>query len=241
MTAAQDLRYLVDVAYPEIVTNLTTMLTKLDEELTAIGAEVTTITDGVLGASETDHLAKLEAKRVANGWDYVTTWGNYGDDSLTDWAIWVFNGVPWTIGIVRLSDDSFRIDNLTPPTFIDDSPILCQAGSIVRVVSSSSLNPGVSVTVNLKAGTALPNPLTSVDRAHIVYEYIGTGWDSDAGIIQAQDAFDLGYSQINDQISLNGTYGLLAQESNIQTGIDVQTLNKEKYEQFITDYEPYAA
>lgn len=242
MTAAQDLRYLVDVAYPEIVANLTTMLTNLNVELAAVEAETTTVTDGVLGASTTDHEAKLEAKRAANGWDYVTTWGDYGILNLKDdWAIWNFFGAPITIGLLRLSNNSFRITSLTPPVFPDHMPVLCQGGSIIREVASSVTVPGVSVTVTLKTGTALPLPLISVDRAYGVYAYLGVGWDGDAGIIQAQDAFDLGYSQINDEISLTGTYGLLAQEENITTGIDVQTLNKEKYEQFIIDYEPYAA
>jgi len=240
MAAADDLRYLVDVAYPEIVANLTTMLAQLEDEKTAVVAETATVNDGVLNASETDHKAKLEAKRVANGWDYIIYGPNYADSQLIDWAIWEFDGIPWTTGILRLSNTSFRITSATPPTFVDDSPILSQGGSVIQEVLSSVVVPGVSVTVTLKAGI-LPNPLISIDRASIVYEYLGTGWDSDAGIIQAQDVFELGYSQINDPISLTGTYGLLAQESNIQTGIDVQTLNKEKYEKFITDYEPYAA
>lgn len=241
MTVEQDLRTLVDVTYPETVANLNLMLTNLNLNKTANDAEITTIEDGVLAASISDHLAKLEVKRVANGWDYVTTWGTYGvGDIKNDWAIWDLSTF-YVIGLVRLGNDSFRIDSLTPPTFPDNSPIRAQVGDVDREVLSTVTDPGVSVTVTLKAGTPLPNPLGGVQKSIVVYQYLGTGWDSDAGLLQAQGAFDLGYSQLNDPVSLTGTYGLYARRDNINLGISVQTDNRDKYEEFIVGYESYAA
>jgi hypothetical protein len=55
------------------------------------------------------------------------------------------------------------------------------------------------------------------------------------------NAFPLAYSHINDPIDLNGTYGLLARRDSIVIGRDVQILNKAKYDDFVTLYEPYAS
>ena len=241
MTAAQDLRVRID-EYIETVANLDIMLTNLNANLTDTNNEIVTITDGVLGASTVDHEAKLEAKRVANGWDYVMTYGGYGTLNLEDdWAIYTMDGAAYSAGLVRLSDDSFRINSISPPSFTVNTPIKALPGGIIREINGVVTVPLTSVTVTLRSGTALPNPLTRVDKGVIRYEYLGTGWDGDAGLLQAQGAFNTGYGQINDPISTSGTYGLNDQVANLTLGISVQTANRNAYQSFIDDYEPYAA
>jgi hypothetical protein len=251
MAAADDLRLLV-TGYTEMVVNLNIMLARLDAELAALAAEITTITDGAMAGALASHLARLEAKRVALGFVLVHTWGTYGTDNISDnWGIWAYNENPWTGNITRLSDDSFRHDGQSFPLYSAGRPILCGAGDVARIVLSQNYlppEPGPDppmasgwVIVTLEAGTALPNPLTSIDNSQYGYILDGAGWDSDAGIIADQIAFALGYDHINDPIDLSGTYGLLARIVNITTGYDVQVLNRDKYQEFVDYYEPYAA
>lgn len=241
MTAAQDLRIRIN-EYTETVANLDIMLTNLNAELADTNAEILTIDNGVLDASTADHEARLEAKRVSNGWDYVMTYSGYGIINLEDdWEIYTMNGAAHSAGITRLSDDSFRVSGLTFPTYTVNTPIKALPGSIIREVYSTVVVAAVSTTVTLYPGTALPNPLTRIDQGNIVYEYLGTGWDSDAGILAAQGAFNTGYGQINDSISASGTYGLDERVTNLTLGISVQTANRAAYQSFIDDYEQYAA
>ena len=250
MAAADDLRLLI-TGYTEMVANLDIMIARLDAELAALNAEITTITDGVMGAAETAILAKLEAKRALNAWQLVITWGDFGTINITEWAIHGWDGNPWSAGITRLSDDSFRVTGAIIPT-VPVTMVKIQPGDIERTVISVGYvqpEPGPdppaadgTTTVNLQPGeTALPPSIDSFERTEIVYQFNGTGWDSDADIIQDQDAFALGYDEINAAIDLNGTYGLNARVSNITTGRDVQVLNRAKYQSFVTLYEPYAA
>jgi hypothetical protein len=257
MTAAQDLRLLLD-DYTEMVTNLDLMIARLDEEIGSLLAEVTTITDGAMGGAQDSLDVRLEAKRVANGWQSILTY--YTSTEITDWAIYGYNGTPidGPGDFVRENDHSFSFSGMSIPTFKTGTKVKCQAGDIERTIISQNRQnpvaaepgpdppaaPGVPgyVIVNLDPGeAALPNPLITVEKCTIVYAYDGTGWDSDAGIIADQYAFEVGYDQINAPIDLNGTYGLIARYSNVSVGRGVQVLNRNKYQQFVTLYEPYAA
>ena len=246
MTAAQDLRVLVDVTYPQIVDNLNVMLVKLDEKLVETQEEIVTITDGVLGAAEIDHLAALEAKRVANGWAYVKTFGDYGTKNLTDWQIFAFSGSP--IPATYLTDDSFRVNVVVSPAI--ESPILAQPGSIQRNISTFTWGPPqpppppppvfTYTNVALLPGTALPAGLTNVEFSSVIYSPT-VNWDSDPALESHQDAYLIGLDQLEAEINIDGTYGLEAREDQIDLGILVQTKNRDKYVEFITVYEPYAA
>jgi hypothetical protein len=251
MTIADDLRLLV-TGYSEMVVNLDIMLGRLDAELSALAAEISTITDGAMAGARSSHLSRLEAKRVALGFGFtsVYTWGTYGTDNISDdWAIWRYNVGPWTGNITRINTNSFRHDGMSFPTYVTEEPVLCN--NVARVVNSviytppepgpdPPMAPG-SIIVNLQTGTALPSPLNEIYGSYFGYEYNGAGWDSDAGIIADQFAFALGHDQINADIDLNGTYGLNARVSNITTGRDVQILNRNKYQDFVDYYEAYAA
>jgi hypothetical protein len=126
MTVADDLRILVDEDYPEMVANLNIILTKLGESKTEIENEIITINDGVLDAAEVDHLAALEAKRVANGWALVITFGDYGVLNLTDWLIYGFNGSP--LPATYQNPSTFRVNAVI--TSATGSPVLMQPGNI---------------------------------------------------------------------------------------------------------------
>jgi hypothetical protein len=251
MTTAEDLRILVD-EYTVIASNLAIMVDRLDAELVSLNDEITTITDGVMGAAQTSLDSRLEAKRALNNWQSIKTY--YTSTSISSWNIWAYDGNPINgPGIFdRLSDNSFQFSGMSFPSFTVGTKVKCQPGDIERTIIGQVIvapipgpdPPAVagSVTVNLDPGeTALPNPLNTVERCEVVYAYDGTGWDSDAGIIQDQNAFTTGYSHINDPIDFNGTYGLLTRISSITTGRDVQALNKAKYDDIVTYYEPYAS
>jgi hypothetical protein len=257
MTTAEDLRILVD-SYTETAANLDVMLTRLNVEIASLDNEVTTLTDGVMGAAQASLDNRLEAKRAANGWQSVKTY--YTSTSIESWNIWAYDNNPISgPGIfVREGDDSFSFSGLTFPSFNVGTKVKCQPGDVERtiigktVVATIAAWPGPdppaapavpgSVTVNLDpTEAALPGGLSTVERCEVVYAYESTGWDSDAGIINDVNAFPLAYSHINDPIDLNGTYGLLARRDSIVIGRDVQILNKAKYDDFVTLYEPYAS
>jgi hypothetical protein len=249
MTAAQDLRDLVD-GYTVMVSNLDIMLTNIDEGLAALNAEISTITDGAMAGAMSSHLARLEAKRAALGYISVTTWGTYGTDNIAnDWGIWGYDENPWTGDISRLGNNSFRHDGMSFPLYDAGRAIICNGvprvvASVIYIAPIPGPDPPAasgSITVTLEAGTALPSPLNSIYNSSVRYNYSGGEWDSDAGIIADQYAFALGYDQINAPITLDGTYGLIARTANISTGRAVQVLNRDKYQEYVTYYEPYAA
>jgi len=248
MTVADDLRILVDEDYPEMVANLNIILDKLDESHTEIVNEIITINDGVLDAAEAAHFAALEAKRVANSWLYTETYGNYGTLNLTEWQIWEENGnIITTPQLAYLGPDTF---SCTPGVnFAAGLPILVQPGNIVRVVLSTVWFPNpppgppppVSTTVNLvPGGPALPGGLTSVEKSSVIYSPT-VNWDSDPTIEPHQGAFATGYNQLTQEPGVNGTYGLIPKRDQIELGQDIQTINRDAYQSFIDDYEPYAA
>lgn len=245
MTVQDDLRVLIDDVYPVIVDNYNIILTKLNEGKAEIEAEIIVINDGVLDGAETDHLAALEAKRVANGWALVVTYGNYGIDNLTEWKIYAYNGAP--LSAIYLTADSFKVNSVVSPDI--GSPILAQPGSLQRVISAFAWGPipippappaYTYTNVALEPGTPLPGGLTTVDFSSIIYSPT-VNWDNDTNISDHQDAFALGLNQLTQEPGLSGTYGLIPRRDQISVGIGLQTINRDKYQEFIDKYEPYAA
>lgn len=241
MTAQDDLRTLVDDTYPETLTNLNIILVKLGEAQTEIINEIATINDAVLDGAETAHLVALEAKRIANGWAYVETYGNYGVENLTDWRIWDYNGAPIFTG-VPVGPDSILF---TPATTGFGLPNLIQPGNIQRLVLSVvNTPPGPAPPPLTTLVTYQPGPpivtVTSVDKSSVIYSPT-VNWDSDPTIEPHQIAFAVGWDQLTHPVGVTGTYGLNEKKDQIDLGILIQTINRDKYAEFITVYEPYAA
>jgi hypothetical protein len=242
MTVADDLRILVDDVYPEMVDNLNLMLTKLNEQRTLTVEEIVTVNDGVMDAAETQHLARLEALRVANGWAGFYTYGQYGIENLTEWVMYAWNGSP-TGAVTYLTADSFRYNSISGGggTF---SFVLAQPGNITRQILSGTFGPPqpppppppvyTYITYSLFPGTPLPAGLSTIDFSAPVAVV-------DAELADHQENFETAWHHINDPIDIDGTYGLIARRDQIDLGIDVQTKNRDAYLKFIEDYEPYAA
>jgi hypothetical protein len=240
--------------YTEMATNLGVMITNLDANLAAMTAEVATL-ESLRTTAQASLDDRLEAKRVANGWQSILT--SYTTTSLESWGIYGYDENPITGpgNFNRDSDHQFSFTGLPSavPSFINGTKVKCQAGSIERTITSVSVRgyqPGpdppfqtAKVTVGLdNTEPALPNPLLTVERCELKYAYNGVGWDNDTGIINDIDAFAAAYKQINDPIDLaTGTYGILAKQSGIQTGRDVQALNKTFYDNIVALYAAYAA
>ena len=93
-------------------------------------------------------------------------------------------------------------------------------------------------TVVLSPGDAIP--ATANFARSVQYEYLGIGWDSDAGIISRINLFATAYDHLNLDLGLSGTYGLYDMLSKIGDGIALQQANAAKFQQFIDDYEGYA-
>lgn len=244
MTVADDLRYLVDVQYPEMVDNLNLMLSKLNEQLVLIQNEIITINDGVLDAAETAHLARLEALKISLGWAGYYTYGTYGIDNLNQWVMWVWNGSPVS-SVTRNSDNGFTDNSSGVPNPVLSFVLPNGNTSLTRQIASATPGPPdpplpappvpkTYVTYTLLPGPALPSPLNNIDFSN------SPGY-VDAELQDHEENFATGHNHLTKEIDLDGTYGLYPREDQIETGILVQTKNRDAYLKFIEDYEPYAA
>jgi hypothetical protein len=250
MTVAEDLRVLID-NYTEYVSNLDVMVTNLGTEIASLNAEISTIEVGVKDGASNALLSKLEARRVAEGWQIVKTTGDYGVEDIKEWLIYKYDGNVHSSNLNRLGDDSFKI---YPGAPVVRNAIVRINGTIERTVTNVvtiPYQPGPDppaypgqTTVTLLAGeTAIPASLNSYEGCEVAYRYYPSevNWDADPDIIADMNAFEIGFDQITAEINLEGTYGLDARVANITTGRAVQINNRNKYQEFITLYEPYAA
>lgn len=80
----------------------------------------------------------------------------------------------------------------------------------------------------------LPGPV-------LVYEYEGTGWDSDSTIIDLIDKWDFGYDYITHPFGITGTYGLQARIDQLYDALDLLLSNKSKIEESKTAFEDFAS
>ena len=74
----------------------------------------------------------------------------------------------------------------------------------------------------------------------VLYEYNGTGWDSDSDIITLVDHFEFGNDYLTRPLTSGATYGLIPYKSNLNSAIDILTENKDKVDDSISYLEPYA-
>jgi hypothetical protein len=108
------------------------------------------------------------------------------------------------------------------------------------IVSSSTYDAGASETeVVLDGGSSedISSNLTGVGT--LVYEYNGTGWDSDSDIEQRIDEFDFTYDHLTKSLGINGTYGINESIVQLQNAKTLLTTNKDKYEESIIKYDRF--
>lgn len=238
MSVASDkLRELVDITYPAIVDNLNKVLVELDKAKVELDEQIQAVEDGVLLESKTNHLNELESIRITNGWDEVKTWGNYGVENLTQWAIISYSGdTPTGTG-----SDQFTVPGDRTSFYTSGKVLLIEDNGGGRIYDKTVLNSVYTTltTVNLNtAGKSINNPMVSVDE--VMYS-LTVNWDNNPVLINAQDDFDIAYNHLHQEPSVSGgTYGLIPKKDQVQDGIDVQTINRDKYVELINVYEPYA-
>ncbi len=241
MTVADDLKILVEEVYPETVANLDIMITQLGVQLTSTQNEIITINDGVLDAATTDHLEKLEEIRVANGWNQVYTYetdpgiDGYGITNLTDWYILDYSGTPESANYYNGSAFSVTYGSV----YETGSLVKMQPGSVVGTVDYTQDIPGIITRVYLTT-PVVPPGISSADKSIPVYSPT-LNWDNDPTLTLHQDNFLVGWNQLNQEIGVDGTYGLYPREQQIGLGISVQTKNRDAYQSFIDSYAPYTS
>jgi hypothetical protein len=75
----------------------------------------------------------------------------------------------------------------------------------------------------------------------IVYQYGGVGWDSDPQIIQLCSDWDFGNDYLTKSLGTGGTYGIRPYGVALNQGKTILTNNRNKINDSITVFEPYAS
>lgn len=237
MSHADKLRDLVDNTYPENVANLTTGIAAIDAQLTELNARKDAVEWG-MGQAQSDQEARLAAK----GYDLEHYGPNFGSTNLQDF--WLYDQISVT-GLTYVDVDTFDVDGDQTSVFTNGLEILADCGvdgKKQRIVSSSVYNgptpDTTTVTLAVDAGANLTVNLASVYE--LKYEYLGTGWDSDANIVANIDYFDEAYEHLNEPLGTTGTYGINDKISKFGTAKTIQQADKAKYEALIVLYDRFA-
>ena len=234
------LRDLVDNIYPTTVANLTTSIAALDAQLTELNARKDAVEWG-MGQAQSDQETRLAAK----GFDLEYYGGDFGTLNLEDF--WLYDQISVT-GLTFVDVDNFDVDGDQTSVFTNGLEILCDCGAggkKQRTVASSVYNgpdpPGIettTVTLAVDATQELTSGLSAVYE--LMYEYLGTGWDSDTDIVANIDYFVDAWHHLNDPLSTNGTYGLNDKIAKIGVGKSVQQADKAEFESLIVLYDRFA-
>lgn len=231
------LRSLVDDIYPNTVVNLTNALAATDAEITELTSQKVAVEWGM-------DQAKLDQETIlATKGDLPYYYPNFGVLNLEEFTVY---DLITTTNITYVSADSFTVDTDLTSEFTVGLEVLCSCGvdgDILRDVLSSSYD-GVSdkttVLLNDYSGTATPITPNLSNVYNLVYEYLGTGWDSDADIIANISYFENGYDHLNEPLGTGGTYGLNDKISKMTIGRNIQQSDKDKYESLIILYDRFA-
>lgn len=75
----------------------------------------------------------------------------------------------------------------------------------------------------------------------VLYEYLGTGWDSDAQIIAWINDYAFGNDYLTRPMDTGATYGLVPYKGNLESAISILNNNKDKVEDSVGYFEDYAS
>jgi hypothetical protein len=233
------LRDLVDNVYPTTIAGLTTSIASLDSMISDLTAQKEAVEWGMTQA-QNDQESRLSAK----GFDLNFYGTDFGSLNLSDF--WLYNLISVT-GLAFISVDIFDVGGDQTSVFTGGLEVLCDCGTSgkkQRIVLSSAYNGPYpnpeTTTVTLVED--IDNPLTAglVDVYELHYEYLGTGWDSDANIVSNIDYFDKSWHHLNDPLGTDGTYGLNDKIDKIGAGKSIQEADKSEYETLVVLYDRFA-
>lgn len=230
------LRDLVDNEYPAKITNINSSITAIEAEESNLNDTKDAI-EWQMDAAGDDTLAVVLTKTDV---DVTYIFGDWKVLNITD-----FEG----------HEDFTSL--LTNPVITSSTAITCdgdatgyfQTGNEMLVINTSATQYRVEVvsssysampdeTTITMSGDAMSGALDTINR--LVYEYGGTGWDSDSDIIENEAIFQESYSHLNDEISTSGTYGIDDKLAKLSTAKSVLNSDKTKYTDAITYYDKFA-
>lgn len=226
-------------SYPDKVSSLNVSISAVDEQLTDLQEQQTALND-VLDQVESEQDNLLINKRDANNWEWIWKGSNYGSTNVSDFRIG--NEYPST-NLTYVNSTTFTLDDDATGTFSSSVETISDCGVDgikYGVVSSSTYTASANTTeVVLDGGSseALTSNLTGVGT--LVYEYNGTGWDSDSDIEQRIDEFDFTYDHLTKPLGINGTYGINESITQRQNAKTLLVANRDKYEEAINKYDRF--
>jgi len=74
----------------------------------------------------------------------------------------------------------------------------------------------------------------------VLYEYEGTGWDSDEDIIKWVEDYDFGNDYLTRPLDSGATYGLIPYKENLDSALDILNNNKDKVDDSVAILGDYA-
>jgi hypothetical protein len=245
MSAASDkIREMVD-GYPDKIDSLNKSYQAITVLIDDLAEQKTALEDGVLSVIAIDEMKNtLLPAKTPNA--YVRTFGNYGSydagGNVTDFE--VYQLINNTATFTQDSPSGFIVEgvNITGLLSPGDEVVVTNNG----VFSSPAITTTVQVTgAPYPAGSTLvivdqPIIQATIDGVwKLVYEYLGTGWDSDPVIQGKIDAYAFTIDHIHAPLGTDGTYGIIDLKAALTQGRSIiykNLLKTEGMEDTYTDF-----
>lgn len=222
---------LVNVTYPNKVTNLTNSINAVDEQILNLNNEKADI------ESFLTDITQLQKDYLdTKGYTVFDYFGNFGILNLTE-----FRGysILTLINLTYQGSLTFSTDDDTTSIFTDNKELAFDCGidgfKFNNVITSSYITETNTTYISIDPQRDLLSA-NLISVSEIDYEYEGINWDNDQNIIDNHNAFLNGYNHLNEPISENGTYGIIDRIAKLEIAKNVLLIDKAKYESFITDY-----
>jgi hypothetical protein len=238
MGAESDLlRDLVDNQYPAIIANINSSIASIEAEESDLN-DVKDALEWQMNAAGDDTISIIETLKA----DVSYTFDDWKVLNITDFQ--GYDEITGLTGLTIIGASTFRVDGNKTSTFSMGKEILLKntvPTTFHGIVSSSTYD-----AVNLWTTVSMDDPNsddfsgTAASVFKVVYEFEGTGWDSDADIIANEAIFQESYAHINDEIGTDGTYGIDDKLSKLALAKSVLNNDKTKYTDGITNYDKFA-
>lgn len=236
--STDNLRLLID-AYSDNLPNIDASITSIQTQIDDFTQQKTTIEDDVMTPATSDQDALLSAKAITLSAEIIYKGSNYGIINLSDWYLLDEKG----INLNFIDVDTFEVDGDFSLDYINGVVVGvdCDTDGIKIRTVDSSIFGGVTTEVTLTTDATQELTSNAFQGGILVYEYEGTGWDSDPDIIQLVDIFDDAYNHLNQAKGSSGTYGIIPTITSLTLAKTIQQNNKAKYQSVISSYEKYAS
>ena len=259
------LQDLID-SYVDEITRIDNQISEIEDLITDLETQGATLSGagGPLLQAKTDMDAALISKASSNGWSTDLIWksaSHYGVTSAPTSSpdvsgslgelngtrdVWgIYNEISVT-NLTYVDSNTFKVDGDARATFTIGRTVACGCGvdGVKRNdVSNATYAAGPNeTTVDLtgQPGWALESITSNLTKVGgLVYQYNGTGWDSDTALEQIMTDFEFCYKHLYDPLNIDGTTGIHYTRNQYNDTVTILTANKTRYTDAQTIYDRY--